>query len=588
MVLGISRKKAISLACLVIVPAAVAVGAQLGTQIAAYGLIAFTIAILILVATGKIEASEFPFYIFTITLGMMWQTTMCGAHVVGSDMHGEFFVSNTAITEGWDYAKHYTTQSSTSVVVGWLAPLLGKVLPMLFSFVPVILYFAFKKQFGAQIAFYAAIFFMIVPISSLEMAQIGKSMVAELFLALMILVMVVGMKNLYKIPLILVSIAGMILCHYTIALAGIAYLLGILVFRLLALPIKWKLLAVKRVGIITLVVALLFSCTVFYTYYSKADQGVIMEVLTGVGNHYSHVEINAPNTTALLKSETSGEDYSYADTFGDQEVLVRTAIGMDFLNSSLQGKLFRIVQYLTQIAIVIGGLILLWRHKHYKMSAEFVAAIGASYILLALCIFMPHFSLIINMTRFYQLSLFFLAPVFVIGIRELCRNHKINWQYSVVGLLVIYYIFTSGLVFEITKSNSIAKFDTPYSVGLSAERTGVYSIYTKDDVKAAEWLVTNSDNGTMIVGDYNGWHLVASYLGIGTRMREEGERYNRTFDELPPEAYIFVTSWNTEHAQYIDGIKIIWGGAGMRQSFPMPEMNYPIVYRSGDAIIYKK
>jgi len=263
-------------------------------------------------------------------------------------------------------------------------------------------------------------------------------------------------------------------------------------------------------------------------------------------------------------------------------------LGLDFANASLQGKLFRILQYLTQLAIIIGGIMLLRRYKHYNMSAEFVAAIGASYILLAFCVFVPHFSLIINMTRFYQLSLFLLAPVFVIGIRELCRGHNINWQLPVAGLMIVYYIFTSGLVFEIMKSNSIDNLSTPYSAGLSAERTGVYSIYTTDDVKVVEWLAANNDGKTRIVGDYNGRNLIASYIGFSPQVKVKSERFKPTFDTLPLEAYVFATSWNTRNGQYINNLKSAWGGAGLRQSFPMPEWDYPIVFRSGDAVVYGK
>jgi uncharacterized membrane protein len=42
--------------------------------------------------------------------------------------------------------------------------------------------------------------------------------------------------------------------------------------------------------------------------------------------------------------------------------------------------------------------------------------IGASFVLLMFCIFVPKFSLIINMTRFYHVSLFFIAPMLVLGL----------------------------------------------------------------------------------------------------------------------------------------------------------------------------
>jgi hypothetical protein len=85
-------------------------------------------------------------------------------------------------------------------------------------------------------------------------------------------------------------------------------------------------------------------------------------------------------------------------------------------------------------------------------------------------------------------------------------------------LLLIYFIFTSGLVYEVTGSNATDKFIVPYSAALSGERTGLIGVYTKDDVKCAEWLAYKSNQGIPIVVDSNAWLLMKGFITQPSRL----------------------------------------------------------------------
>ena len=583
----------------------VAIMAQWRESFAAYFFIGFIIIVILLVWRNKIQPQMYPFYIFFLSLGLMWQASMFGAHVIGSDMHGEYFVSRTILAEGsWDIAKHYGTQSSTSIVVGFLVPYLSRVfhidilwiykafLPFLFSLTPVVLYYIYKQAIGEKMGFYAAMFFMIVPVTTLEIVQIGKSMVAELFMALALLAILVRNKNKpNKLSLIVVitafSLTAM-LAHYTVGIALLAYLLGIFLVRFITnwIP-KWQLFFKKAVPLVVLPVVLVVIGGASYAYYSYADEGVIVKVMARVVPVYSRIISNTASEAAgglnVLTPTNPARPEATGNIFQRQEVLIQTAIGMDFVGASIPGKAFRITQYLTQLLIVAGGIALFFVHRRYKFTAEFVAAIWASYLLLAMCVFIPEFSNIINATRFYHIAIFFLAPMFVLGATVLFKKEVV-----LVLVLIIYFLFTSGLVFEVTKSSRISQIDTPYSVGLSADRTGVIATYAKSDVRAIEWLESNIQGDTMVVGDYNGWHLVSAYRGV-KRVRADQARFNPTFDNLPDKpAYIFVTDWNNRHGKYIDSLRGVRGGAGLRQSYPLPEFDYPVVFQEGNTIIYEK
>ena len=578
---------------LVALPWAVAFGLQHDSVVPLYVLLGSVAVFIWCIALGKGER-YYPFAIYFLSLGLMWSSTMVGVHVIGSDMHGEFYTSYQVLQRGWNPVLDYGTQSSTSFVTGWLVPIVSRltlsgpewvykvILPMIFSLTPVLLYYAFRR-FGVKVAAYGAIFFVIVPVTTLEIAQIGKSMVAEAFMAGAVLLLSVKIKWWWQLILLPLSAVLAMWAHYTVGLALLAYLIAILGAKV----VLWKR---GTVSATVLALTILASLGFGWAYYKNVDGGSIYQVVTRLVPVYGSVIADTATDAAQMKtirdayadpatlpapSENLKNVTGYVNKFERQEKLVLTAVGMDFWDVSNWGKAFRIVQYLTQALVLAGAGVLLWTWRRYPI--EIVAGVLASLILMLMVVFVPQFSLIINATRFYHLALFFLAPVVFLVLARI--------RYAAPVVLCVYFLFTSGLAFELSKQNDLTAFDTPYSVGLSAEKTGVVATYSDDDVVAAKWLSETTD--TMIVGDYNGWHLVSSYAGL-TRLREPQASYNPTFESLPnKEHFIFTTSWNNRKGKYIESIREIWGGAGLRESRTLPDFSeLPVAFQSGDAVVY--
>jgi len=185
----------------------------------------------------------------------------------------------------------------------------------------------------------------------------------------------------------------------------------------------------------------------------------------------------------------------------------------------------------------------------------------------------------------------------------------------IVSILIIYYIFTSGIVFEVTQSNASSKLDLPYSIGLSGERTGLANTVTKSDLECIMWLKDNRDKTLPIVTDYNSYCSLLAFIpvyqelnqggrtgflaplpedfikSIGTRkaVAKAQETYLARLVQQDYEywstkdCYIFISSWNTQHKQYVEAT-----GVGTKIVFPLPEFNLPIIHKCGDTIIYKK
>lgn len=184
-----------------------------------------------------------------------------------------------------------------------------------------------------------------------------------------------------------------------------------------------------------------------------------------------------------------------------------------------------------------------------------------------------------------------------------------------LSILITYYTFTSGLVFEAIKADASSKLDLPYSIGLSAERTGIANIVARNDLECIKWLRDNRDVTLPVVTDYNTYCSVLAFIPVYLELNQGGrtgflaplpEEYlegigaKRTVDQAQEtylaslvkqdyakwttgNCYIFISSWNTEHKQYVEAT-----GVGTKMVFPLPEFDLPVVHKCSNAIIYKK
>lgn len=142
-----------------------------------------------------------------------------------------------------------------------------------------------------------------------------------------------------------------------------------------------------------------------------------------------------------------------------------------------------------------------------------------------------------------------------------------------VAFILGYYLFTSGLVYELAKSEPTDMHEVPYSIAFSNDRTRIVGVNNKDDLNAAEWLMANTPNEIPIYVDYTSSSIFIGITGI------------HRFRTYQPEGthYIFLNTWNVENRKMVQG-----GFGGMRKYEPLPELDNAIeVYRSGKAIVYR-
>ncbi len=233
-------------------------------------LIAF---VLIFIVFGRFIPKEFyPLALFAISLALIYHRSLVPLYLVGTDNSIEYYFANLVLLSShWDAAMPDASNAvlSTTIFPALYSRLMNldlvwmfkAVYPIFFSMVPLVLYEAFRRQVGSRKAFLAA--FLIVAFIGFSTigVSIGKQIIAELFLALLILLLVSrGMGVVTSAALLIIFTAGMVVSHYSISYIAVG-------FFLMSLPLIYKLYAMRgakasqilSVTFVTLLLVMSFS-----------------------------------------------------------------------------------------------------------------------------------------------------------------------------------------------------------------------------------------------------------------------------------------------------------------------------------------
>jgi uncharacterized membrane protein len=541
--------------------------------------------VVILAAFGKfITLRHFPFAIFIISLCLLYQTTLISPYLIGTDIYIEYQFAQLALNHGiWAYAMPGTINSCLSIVI--MAPVYSQILnldiahifkilyPLFFSLVPLLLYRIFRLQIGPKKAFLAAFFFMAVPTFSLEMIGLARQQVAELFMALFILLLVERrLRFKPKLIMMVVFTLAMAVSHYALGFINFGYLSLMLVLVIIMrsnwFRKAWAWLTqrtgglpeyIKEPGSGGLPLSILITPVILYfiiviTWYGLTASGSSLQFLAAtlssqfidtvraIYAFFGQAHLNVP--TASVQSNA----------------LIQTALGLDFSQVSLPGKIFRILQYLTQIFIIVGCFRLLIKPSGLKFRIEYIALSLVSVAILAACIVLPDFAARLNATRWYHIALLTLAPFCILGAKALwdtakfiwrrIRNRVVNLQYADSGtgfnaavtllILIPYFIFTSGIIYEITGQQDTEKIDVPYSIALSASRTDAARIFNAMDWRSSQWLYQQNANHLQIYTDYHALKMLF-YVDFNVPANLVASD-----TELQIPSYVYLSTWNNK------------------------------------------
>jgi uncharacterized membrane protein len=594
-----------------------------------------------LAAFGKfIKPSVYPLAIFIIGLCLLYQTTLMSPFLIGSDIYSEYyFYRLVAINGFWDASIPITVNSCLSITM--LAPVYSllpnidsiwvfkAIYPLFFALVPLILFHIFSQQMSPRKAFLAAFFFVAVPTFSLEMIALCRQQIAELFLALVMLLLVDRKLNLGT-KLILASIFAMsiVVSHYSLGFIGFIYmglfLPLVFIIRSGLFRKAWGWLTGKSGGLprslttrgamplkALVIVVIIYFLSGFAWYGTVASRvnlslvsslwtGQISTITTELGKlgpepteplPASTEPAPAPTEPAPAPTEPAPAPTEPAPTkplaffeFGKRDVLIQAALGLDFPQASPQGKGFRILQYITQLFLIVGCLRLIFRPKHLRFTAEYIAISVTAALLLFACIFVPGWANTLNTTRWYHIALITLAPFCILGGEAIWLGTSFLWRklrhvvrteakqpslanaedspgslkFVALAVLIPYFLFTSGFVYEVTGQEVTDKIDTPYSIALSSYRLDLAGVFYWRDGAAAKWLAQKADSGAQVyVGGHSSRPLMRyDFPGKITRLPQD----TRDAREPLQEGYIYFTAWDMDKGEVTFAV-----GPGLRR-----------------------
>ena len=608
------------------------------------GIIAVCIAV-ILVAFNVLKENQYAYLLFAIALGMTLQLTLSGSNLIGPDVHLEYYWAQFYAGEDvWHPLRFYCPAAGIGAV--FFAPLFQKVFaipnlwtfkvifPICFAFVPVVLYHLFKRWIGSKRAFLAAFMFVAFPSFLLEIPGIPESMLAELFMVLAIYLTIVEKYRLrYRIPLIIACALLSGFTHYsvgfiTIIFLGIAFIMRIILQ--IRNGISHKIMAVTCASVV--LGSLLF--------FSLIADGAVMLKVSRIWNgwvpqavqinywHYPAVEEESPqplNTAALLTRPDWGtfpvpQEKEPDETVADKEAteivemvietsterivldastgevirrqpltkpekvpfykkyhdLMKVALGLDFANVDTLGRTFRILLWIFMLCMAIGT----WKLR--KNREFWIFASGA--VILALACLNPRVSPILNASRFAHYALIALVPTVIMGSQFICRKSRIY----VFLIIVPFFLFTSGFIFEATKSESTAAINIPYSFSLTNARLDLGASVTPNDYKVMEWIAEHKEYSDDVPFPIFADAIGTSALGEITGYRPDLVRAFYKASHLMPRPpwYALIRERNVA-----DGKVVIYDGIGQRDYYPIAryriDINKNILYQVGDArVIY--
>lgn len=532
--------------------------------------------------------------VFAMALAVILPTTLYGDNLVGTDVHLEYYFAQRAL-EGWDVSIAHPMNSSLGITL--LAPVLERylhipmywtfklIIPIAYCFTPAILYLIFKKFMDAKSAFLSAFFIIAVPTFLIEIPALTRQMLAYPFLSLFFLFTLSDLRVRYKLPAMIATGLVVLVTHYSIGVVLVAMMLLYVVVMAIFRIFKRKGLAPLWVSAVVLLIFVLSSLG----YYGTVAGGSPLRFMTAIipipAQKVGPVTVGYINESLLPGNKPAGtpnEDYIILT--GDPEkiinsnylvrsydTLMRMALGLDFLEASGSGKAFRLFQYVTQILLAIG-LIYLLGWKRHQFSDEYLAFVIVSMLILGACIIVPGFSAVLNATRWYHLALFFLAPAVIIAGNLIFKNR--------IGLfsllLVAYFLFTSGLVFEELETRNIDRAELPYSIALSDSRLDLSGHYTPDDKAVAEWIYRSEID--TVWSDYFG----VVYLQERMALDKPVYFIPEDMSKIPDGGYIFVRSWNNQKGELS-----YWTGAGSRRTEEFDGFDGKTVYQSGDSEVVR-
>lgn len=484
----------------------------------------------ILVAFNKISLDKFDLAIVAVSLALLYCVTLSTDSLWGADIHEEYYFANLVKTNyTWDSTIPNSINAVLSIVM--LAPISSLVLdmpllwifkilyPLLFSFVPLTLYRVFKKQTSEKIAFLSVFLFVSVFTFYTEMIGLARQQIAEVFLALLTLVIVDGIAladSKKRNPLLYVFGASLVFSHYAVAyifIGAAAFVMVLCYFKKVRSAIGASFFA--------------FCLVLSIGWYTFVAGGVTFDRFVSL----------ISNIIASIS-----KDFLNPQAVQPLHLLITS-------QTSLLFEVTRVLNILVILLITVGLLaVVLGRSKGFKTVYIYFSA--ANFILFTFSAVAPFLAASLNTTRLYHITLIVLAPFCLVGavyvlrsvsgaFKSILKTSYISRESSLKAMsifLCVFLLFNTGFVYEMTNSgSSIMNLKWGIDHGTARDRLSLYNSYTPaDEIAGAEWLSKYRETTMSVFADYRARNnALNAYSSLsrneGSLILEETEIYGKSY-----------------------------------------------------------
>jgi uncharacterized membrane protein len=457
-------------------------------------------------ASKSLPSRFYPLALLMISISLLFHSSLISKYLInfGSDISLEYSISEVTIEKamwgpiGDPALGRFDSMLSITILPTIYLNLLGmsltsifKILyPLIFSLVPLGLYQLWQRSVGNKYAFIAVFLFMAQETFYSEMLGLARQMIAELFFVLLIL-LVSNMKiqASKKIICFAVFSAAIVISHYALALIFVFFI---------ATTYAFLLITRRPSRNITLSMVLIFFVIMFSWYIYTSGSAAFKDILAYGDYVYSQLG-------QFLNPASRGST-------------VLRGLGIDSA-PSVWNTISRVFAYLTELLIGIGFLGLITRKVTVRFEKEYFILSTIAMIFLGAVILVPGMAKTLNMTRFYHILLFFLAPLILSGATVICKlalRREKEFQVTLLLLFVLipYFLFQTSFIYEITGSES-------WSLPLSGYRMSRYQLYYKlgyfsdKGFFGSQWIRKNLDyRSSQLHADRSSMPLLISYGAV--------------------------------------------------------------------------
>lgn len=432
----------------------------------------------------KINDSGYSFLLWMISLSLLLFTGLSSNYLYGRDVHTEFVAFETVVQNAeWSILKYHNTLTATLSTS--LLPAIYKILtnitsvyvyklyyPILFSFVPVVIYNIFNRYIGKFESFLASCLFIFQTYFIYESHSAMRQDIALIFFSLALMVLFANnISPQIRKLLLIIFIAALIISHYSTA-----YLFFILLF------LTWIYTRLKT------------------EYYNKGNEkkttyiSGYMLALFAVFIFFWYSLITDTHFTNLVKFVQT-MFFSATDFFVEEsrQPAVYQAVGGNLNN--VPQKIYVTVHNIVFLFIGIGSCISIIYKKRFKFNTEYLTMVAISLLLLASMLILPSASNRYGMTRLFQQLVVIIGPMFVIGVSFLFNKLKIKYSSIFIIIILILQLFSASfLIYNF--------FGVPHSGILNHEGFRHAEFYIHDqEVLSANFLLNHKDGTRIIYGD---------------------------------------------------------------------------------------